>query len=39
MQTESQAYDGSYNKLQTWICNSLEIYKPELLSISFPVSI
>lgn len=30
-------YHRSYNELQTWICNALEAYKPELLTVSFPV--
>jgi len=30
-------YHRSYNELQTWTCNALEAYKPELLTVAFPV--
>lgn len=36
-QSDPSIYHRSYNELQTWICNALEAYKPELLTVSFPV--
>lgn len=36
-QSDPSIFHRSYNELQTWICNALEAYKPELLTVSFPV--
>ncbi len=34
---DPQLYHRAYNELQTWTCNALEAYKPELLTVAFPV--
>lgn len=35
--SDPMLYHRNYNELQTWTCNALEAYKPELLTVAFPV--